>query len=261
MTAIGVPTIKVTEGIASLNGLTFFGGGLTELKERVRSLIGDGRVHLVVTTNTDQIIDIGKSASLGDAYRKASLRLVDGKPLQTLIWAMGGHTTQRITGADLLPTVADWSRQEGWRIAIVGGAGAVGERAAHNLRNMYPGSRVEHIPFPYTADVRNSVAQTVAKHLHGYQPDISFVCLGSPKQEDWVIGNMAILPSGVYVGAGAAVDFAAGAKSRAPDLVQKAGLEWTWRLVQEPGRLWHRYLVKGPAFIPVIFRSIRGNLK
>ncbi|WP_341394241.1 WecB/TagA/CpsF family glycosyltransferase [Arthrobacter sp. G119Y2] len=261
MTTTGVPTIRVVEGVASLDGLDFFSGDLDELKERVGALLSSGGVHLIVTTNTDQIIDFGKSKGLSEAYNLASLRLVDGKPLQSLVRALGGRNTERITGADLLPQAADWSREEKWRIAIIGGSDYVGEGAARNLRTLYPGSHVEHIPFPHTNNVKNENSGIVREQLHYYRPDISFVCLGSPKQEEWVVENMDNLPDGIYVGAGAAVDFAAGAKSRAPLLMQRMGLEWTWRLVQEPRRLWRRYLVKGSAFFFVIIKSMWGKLK
>lgn len=256
-----MPTVTVDEGVASLDGLAFFSGDVNDLKARVHDLLNDGGVHLVVTTNTDQIIDFGKSETLSVAYHRASLRLVDGKPLESLVRLLGGRCTKRITGADLLPTVAEWSSEEDWRVAIVGGVDEVGELAAQNLRAKYQGSRVEHIPFPYTTDTRSQIAQEVAMRLHEYRPNVSFICLGSPKQEDWVIANMDILPEGIFVGAGAAVDFAAGVKSRAPSVIQSIGMEWMWRLLQEPRRLCHRYIVKGPAFIPVIFKSIWGNRK
>lgn len=261
MTTSVVPEIKVEDGIATIDGLAFFAGGIAELKGTLHSLLSTGGVHLVVTTNTDQVLDFGKSDTLNDAYHKASLRLVDGKPLQSLVRVLGARDIDRITGADLLPLAADWSRSEQWRIAIVGGSDAVGEQAAKNLRDRYPGSQIEHISFPYLGTTGTGTVEDVANQLHEYQPDISFVCLGSPKQEEWVVENTTSLPHGIYVGAGAAVDFAAGAKRRAPLGVQKMGMEWTWRLFQEPSRLWRRYLVKGSAFLLVICKSIWGSRK
>ena len=92
--------------------------------------------------------------------------------------------------------------------------------------------------------------------LRDVAPDIVFVCLGAPKQELWYLQWRDQLPPAVYIGAGAAVDFAADRVRRAPKLVQRIGAEWVWRLAQEPRRLAGRYLGKGPAFLFVIGRSL-----
>jgi glycosyltransferase involved in cell wall biosynthesis len=93
--------------------------------------------------------------------------------------------------------------------------------------------------------------------LRSLRPDIVFLCLGFPLQEAWWAHWRDRLPAAVYVGAGAAVDFAAGVRSRAPRAVQRLGMEWCWRLAQEPRRLAHRYLVRGPRFLVVAARSLR----
>ncbi|MDN5573728.1 MAG: WecB/TagA/CpsF family glycosyltransferase, partial [Micrococcales bacterium] len=87
-------------------------------------------------------------------------------------------------------------------------------------------------------------------------PSLVYLCLGSPKQEAWFEHWRRELPAAVYVGAGAAVDFAAGARRRAPRALQMIGGEWTWRLVQEPRRMAGRYLGRGPRFLGVIARSV-----
>lgn len=106
------------------------------------------------------------------------------------------------------------------------------------------------------SDVDDPASLEVVEALASLEPDLVFVCLGSPKQDVWVSRWRAKLPPAVYIGAGAAVDFVAGTKRRAPRALQRLGLEWAFRLAQEPRRLARRYLVRGPAFAMVAVRSL-----
>ena len=104
--------------------------------------------------------------------------------------------------------------------------------------------------------VDDPLSQEVIDRLAQLDPSLVYLCLGSPKQEAWFEHWRRELPAAVYVGAGAAVDFAAGARRRAPRALQMIGGEWTWRLVQEPRRMAGRYLGRGPRFLGVIARSV-----
>jgi N-acetylglucosaminyldiphosphoundecaprenol N-acetyl-beta-D-mannosaminyltransferase len=101
----------------------------------------------------------------------------------------------------------------------------------------------------------------VVEGIKNFAPDIVFLCLGAPKQESWFMEWRDLLPDGVYIGAGAAVDFAAGVSTRAPAQLQRLGMEWVWRLAQEPKRLAKRYLIKGPRFLVIAARSIANRGK
>ncbi|MCC3266573.1 WecB/TagA/CpsF family glycosyltransferase [Arthrobacter gengyunqii] len=258
-------TTNISMGVGNdqiyLAGMPLFSGDENELKNALQSMINSDRQHLIVTANVDQAIDLADSASLYKAYERASLRLVDGMPLIVLARLLGVKNLPRHTGADLLPTAAAWSMKYGWRVAIVGGAAEIGAKAAILLCEKYPGSNISHIDFPVVSDVTAEACGAVAYSLRELDPDIVFICLGSPKQEKWMDHWSEHLPSAVFVGAGAAVDFAAGAKSRAPKSVQVLGLEWVWRLAQEPRRLAGRYLLKGPKFLLIVRNSLSGARK
>lgn len=244
-----------------LAGMPLFSGDREELEEALKSMIDSGSQHLVVTANVDQAIDLANSTSLFDAYERASLRLADGMPLVALARILGAKSLPRHTGADLLPAAASWSAKYGWKIAIVGGSSHIGIKATEVLGDKYPGSSLTHVDFPVVDDVTVASCGAVAKSLESLNPDIVFICLGSPKQEHWMNHWSEDLPASVFVGAGAAVDFAAGAKLRAPKTIQYMGLEWAWRLAQEPRRLAARYLVKGPKFFLIVLKSLRGVRK
>lgn len=248
--------ISVLEGVPYLGQHRLFQGDARALIEKIRDLSTDDDVHLVVTPNVDQVLSMPSSPTEKSVMDDASLLIIDGAPILALARVLGAKNAFRNTGADLLPLVAEASADHGWKVAILGGPEEVGHEAATKLSSQYPGAMVAHVAFPLVeaGDLRGT--RDVVDSLREIGPDIVFVCLGSPKQERWVHEHREHLPSAVYIGAGAAVDFAAGAKTRAPRFVQKCGLEWAWRLIQEPKRLARRYLVRGPLFIGVVFRSL-----
>lgn len=241
-------------GEVTLAGRPLFVGDADALIARIDQLLPADEVYSIVTPNVDQTIGIEHDAALHVAYDEAEIRIADGTPLVLLARLLGAHGLQRLTGADLLPIAAQLSCRRGWRIVVTGGATSVSEKAAEELRERY-GADVVSIPFPKIAEVGDAESAQVIADLHEAKADIVFVCLGSPKQDVWVSHWREKLPPGVYVGAGAAVDFVAGTKRRAPVIVQKMGMEWFFRMAQEPRRLAGRYLVRGPHFLSVVARS------
>jgi N-acetylglucosaminyldiphosphoundecaprenol N-acetyl-beta-D-mannosaminyltransferase len=243
------------DGDVLLNEIPLYGGSRDELISKLGAWIRDDRQALVVTTNVDQVLDFERRDDSRHAYANADVVLIDGMPVSFLARALGAKRADRITGAELLPAMVSAAQETGWRIAIAGGAPEVAEAAVQNLKVQYPAATVQAVPFPLIADVRDLKSEAVVSQLREFKPDVVFLCLGAPKQEAWYGHWRAALPAGVYIGAGAAVDFAAGRASRAPGWAQAAGLEWAWRLGQEPRRLARRYLVKGPKFMRIIIRS------
>lgn len=250
------PTLTHGQGTTSLDGLPLETGTAEQLEASLEALISTGRPELVVTANVDQVLNLPGSPGLRRAYEAARLRLIDGMPLVLLARALGARRVHRHTGADLLPLSAQRSAARGWRVVIAGGSTQIAADAVRKLREQHPSAHIDHVPFPYLTDVSDEAALPVVRELRRLAPDVVFLCLGSPKQEEWFLQWRDHLPGAVYIGAGAAVDFAAGARSRAPRLIQSAGFEWVWRLSQEPTRLGARYLVKGPRFMGVIARSL-----
>lgn len=240
-------------------GAPLFAGDTRSLLDVIEVLARSGDRHLVVTPNVDQLLVARAQPELRRLFREASILLADGAPLSALARALGGGVPPRHTGADLLPAVARLSRERGLRIAITGGSRGVAEQAAARLEREHPGSIVRAVAFPERGQDDVDAQARVATELWSMEPDVVFVCLGFPKQENWVLDQGDRLPPAVYVGAGAAVDFAAGAQVRAPRVIQTLGLEWMWRLVREPRRLAHRYLVRGPGFVRVAWEARRAQ--
>ncbi len=238
-----------------------FTAGAKERDDLIAELIRESVPHLVVTANVDHVLNLVDDADLRSAYAAASVRLIDGAPVAMIARRLGLADVHRHTGADLLPQLVDKSRSAGWRIAITGGGDGVSAAAAARLQRLYPGASVFSVDFPWIASIDDPRSEEAIDELKQIDPDIVFLCLGSPKQEMWYAQWLNVLPPAVYVGAGAAVDFAAGRANRAPIPIQRIGLEWAWRLGQEPRRLAHRYLVKGPRFATVAVKSLRDRKK
>jgi len=239
-----------------LAGQPLYRGTTDELFELFDDYLAEGDTHLIVTPNVDQVLTLLDDESARSAFAEARLRLVDGAPLVALAKILGDHDLRRLTGADLLVSVSAASASRGWAVAIAGGDPVTSKQAAAKLRVANPGSNVISVPFPFIDRATDPEGLTVVEALARVKPDIVFLCLGAPKQEEWFLAWRHLLPDAIYVGAGACVDFAAEKRKRAPRIAQSLGAEWLWRVAQEPRRLARRYFLKGPRFVMIAARSL-----
>jgi len=210
----------------------------------------------VVTPNIDHIVRYQKHPAFRASYDAAALRLADGVPV---VWAsrlLGQPLKARVAGADLLPALCEMAAGEGYSIFLCGGESGVAERAAAALARRFPGVRIAgmYTP-PQKFQYEGLQAEAAVRAVNETKPDILCVALGSPTQELWTHRYWDQLQVTVAVCCGAALDYAAGVKVRAPLWMQRAGLEWLWRLAHEPGRLWKRYLVQDAAFLGIFMKE------
>jgi N-acetylglucosaminyldiphosphoundecaprenol N-acetyl-beta-D-mannosaminyltransferase len=245
------------DGRVLLGGAELFSGDGADLLVKLDELVASDSPQLVVTPNVDHAINLVDQPDYARVYRNASLRLIDGAPVLWLARLLGASETRKFSGSDLIGMCAGAAEGRAWTVVMIGGDVELCREAEHELRKQYGHDRATFaaVPVPFLEDPADPRATEVVDALTELAPDIVFVCLGSPKQELWFEAWQDRLPAAVFVGAGATLDFVAGRKQRAPLLFQRLGLEWTWRLLQEPRRLWKRYLVKGPRFLPIAVRS------
>ena len=214
----------------------------------------------IVTPNVDHICLFHRRADIRAAYREAFLALPDGVPL---LWAarfLGRPLKEKLSGSDLVPMLSAWAAEEGHSVFCFGAAEGVAEKAARKLREQYPGLEVAGCYSPPVGFERDPVENERAMNaIRSASPDICFVALGCPKQELWLLRHSKDLGVPVSLGIGAGLDFVAGKVRRAPRCVQRIGLEWLWRLLQEPRRLWRRYLVEDALFLSLVWRDFRGT--
>lgn len=256
MTLRSPDLFKNRDGTLALGQTEFFTGSPDELSERVGTLANSPRPTLVLTVNVDHTVKYLDRPEAREVFSRADLVTLDGAPLVALSRMLGIRGAQRNTGADLLISQSETSAIDHRSIAIVGGADEVGALAEQELRSRFPGSVITHVPLPFMSDVSDPGSLPTIETLKTLAPSVVFLCMGFPKQELWFIQWQDQLPGGVYVGAGAAVDFAAGTRKRAPRVAQRLGGEWLWRIAQEPGRLARRYLVESLPFFSLAARSV-----
>lgn len=243
------------EGIpwVDLPGVRVHDVTLEEAVDAISTLLESRTRGYVVTPNAHHIVLLHRDPALKDAYEHAVLRLPDGT---SLLWAsrlLGTPLRERVAGADLLPALCRTAASCGYSVFLLGGRKGIAPQAAARLSRAYPGLRIAGIHTPPDQFARNEQAMEEALHaVNRVQPDILFVGLGAPLQELWVHRVWHRLRVLVAVCCGAALDFAAGTRPRAPLWVQRAGVEWLWRLAHEPRRLWHRYLVQDAAFVGIV---------
>ena len=222
----------------------------------IESLIRAPGPSLVVTPNVDHICQLQDDLRYREAYARADLAVADGMPL---LWAsrfLGHPLQEKISGSDLFPAMCDRASRRGYAIFLLGGLPGVAQKAKEVLEQRFPKIDIRGTyspPFGFENDPGE--ISRIREMIISAAPHLLFVALGSPKQEYFIYDNMNILNVPVSIGVGASFDFVAGTVRRAPRFIQRLGLEWLFRLAQEPRRLFRRYLIRDTAF----FRLILGQ--
>ncbi len=204
-------------------------------------LIAERRPAYLVTANLDFAAQASDDVELQRILVEAELVLCDGTPL---IWAskLAGHPLrERVAGSDLVPRLAAHAVEKGYRIFLLGGQAESLEQAAKNLMASHPGLPPVQFYSPPFAPLHELDNATIVERLAEAKPDILLIAFGCPKQEKWIFMHYRALGIPCCIGVGATIDFLAGKVSRAPGIVGKLGLEWVYRMLQEPGRLAGRY--------------------
>lgn len=219
---------------------------MEETLARMEEMVEIGRLqdksHQVVTINADFVVKSMKDPELRYLLQDSDLATADGMPLVWGARLLGVDLKGRIAGADMVPALAGRAAEKGYSIYFLGAAPGVAQRAADVLQERYPGLKIAGVSSPPYNPVLEMDA-SVLDEINAAQPDFLLVAFGNPKQEKWIGMYRRKLNIPVLVGVGGTLDLIAGQKKRAPVWMQRAGLEWLFRLVQEPGRLWRRYMV------------------
>jgi N-acetylglucosaminyldiphosphoundecaprenol N-acetyl-beta-D-mannosaminyltransferase len=199
-------------------------------------------VHTVMACQEDPEL---RAAVLG-----SDLTVPDGQPLVWAMNALGHDLSSRVYGPDLMARYCERAALTGARMFLYGGRnqGALVQLAL-NLRTRYPGLNIVGGYAPPFRALTGEEEGFVLDEINRSQADVVWVGIGVPKQEKWMAAMRDRLRAPVLVGVGAAFDFHAGLVPQAPRWMQSMGLEWAYRLLQEPGRLWRRYLRYNPRFV------------
>ena len=187
-------------------------------------------------------------------YAKANYAHIDGMPLVLLGQCLGLplKREQRVTYADWVWPLMVEAAQQGWRIFYLGSKPGVAEQGASILREKFTGLEIAtaHGYFDICPDSQEN--QAVLAQINAYQPNVLMVGMGMPRQEHWILNNLEHIQTNAILPSGACLDYVAGAIPTPPRWMGRLGLEWLYRLVSEPRRLWKRYLLE-PLFLSTLF--------
>jgi N-acetylglucosaminyldiphosphoundecaprenol N-acetyl-beta-D-mannosaminyltransferase len=204
------------------------------------------------------VMECQQSPAMRQVVNGAGLATPDGMPLVWLSRWRSGQTVSRVYGPDLMLAVCQLSVHRGYSHYFYGGATGVPEMLANNLQSRFPGLVIAGTYSPPFHPLTAEEDATIVQKINQARPDIVWVGLGTPKQDLWMAAHRSQLTAPVLIGVGAAFDFHTGRMPQAPKWMQHAGLEWLFRLWQEPRRLWYRYLVYNPLFLMLLLLQLSG---
>jgi len=203
--------------------------------------IRGGEPSYIVTSNLDFVMKAWLDPEFHRIHLEADLVLADGMPMVWFSRLFGPALKERVPGSDLVPRLAELARDHGASLYSVGAGPGVAQRAMEILQERYPGLRVAGCDTPPMAPLLQMDHPKMLGAILEARPEIAFVAFGAPKQEKWIRMNFYDWKVPVAIGVGGSLDFIAGVQSRAPRWLQIIGLEWFWRLIRHPRRLFGRY--------------------
>ena len=255
MSVGGAPIPRIRIGSLPVDSVSF-----ARALDAIDELVQGKQGGTVFTPNVDHVVQAEHDPRFRAAYSDVSLSLVDGVPL---MWASRWLKTplpEKISGSDLVLPLMQRAADRGYRVYFLGGAAGAAQLAKQKLLERMPSLQIvgiddARIDVNAPAEVQRPILDRIA----AAKPDLLLVALGAPKQEIWSHEQRAHFAGAVVVGVGASLDFIAGAVRRAPRWMSNAGLEWLYRLLQEPRRLAGRYLLRDPQFFRIVARQMRAS--
>lgn len=226
---------------------------MTEVIDTIEEMITQNKKSYVVAVNVDVIMKIENDSELKKVVNDADIVLVDGQPLVWISKWYKRPVKAKVSGSDLIPKLCNVAAKKKYTIFIIGGKEGIAEKAKLNLEKSNPGIQVVGTyspPFGFEKDEEE--LKQINKMITEVHPNILIACFGCPKQEKWIYNNYHKYDATVSICAGATVDFLAGNIKRAPRWMSDIGLEWLYRLIQDPKRLVRRYFIDDVKIIKLI---------
>lgn len=230
-----------------------------EALESIVDLAQRGAGGYVVTPNIDHVVLAQKNEKLRKAYAEASLSLVDGMPLKWMSTLVGDPLPEKISGSDLIHPLLQKAAQADLRVYFLGAAPGVAQKAAEEMQMKITHLSIVGVDSPPLGFETDPVLeeQTIDRMIAA-KPHLVMLALGCPKQELLMHKWHRKTPSIVYLGIGASLDFIAGNVTRCPPWMSEMGIEWVYRITQDPKRLLHRYLVRDAAIAPIFLKMLKA---
>jgi N-acetylglucosaminyldiphosphoundecaprenol N-acetyl-beta-D-mannosaminyltransferase len=215
---------------------------IAQALKSINSWVENRNPHYICVTPSNSILDAHDHADLRRIYNQSGLTTPDGMPLVWLLRSYGYPDVERVYGPDLMLAVCGDSQGKHYRHYFYGGGEGVAPRLASNLVDRFPELIIAGFETPPFRELNQAEDRKMIQRIQDAKPDIVWIGLGAPRQDFWMKDHLAELNVPVLIGVGAAFDFHSGTKPQAPRWMRQSGLEWLFRLVSEPRRLWKRYL-------------------
>jgi N-acetylglucosaminyldiphosphoundecaprenol N-acetyl-beta-D-mannosaminyltransferase len=247
--------------------INVLGVGISVLdQDRTREFLFDavrqGRHGYVAVTGVHGVSEAQKDPVLRGILNSALLATPDGMPMVWMGRLQGKRSIRRVYGPDLMLNLCEHSRAENFSHFLYGGVPGVADALAHKLRERFPGLNIAATFSPSFRELNDLEVNELRQRVRETRPDFFWVGLSTPKQERFMAQYMSILPEAkIFIGVGAAFDLLTGRVRQAPTWMQRSGLEWLFRLTQEPRRLARRYLVNNPLFVARAAAQLLGLRK
>ena len=234
-------------------GVAFDSVTMDEAVERALGFLEQDGSHLVATPNPEIVQRANKDPEFGSVLARADLVIPDGVGVMYAAKILGRPLKARVPGIDLASALMKRMAGTGKRLFLLGAEPGVAEQAAVHLQAAYPGLVVCGVHDGYFKE-----DEPVIQAIREARADVVFVCLGAPKQEKWIAAHGKDAGAKLYIGLGGALDVFAGKVERAPERMQKMGLEWLYRLVKQPSRIGR--MAKLPLFlVSAVGVKVRGK--
>lgn len=228
---------------------------LEEAAAHIEKCIAARKIGQVITPNVDQIVRIEMDPYFARICEKCELLLVDGHPLLWIAKLYGHPFREKICGSDLVPYLCRLSAEKRYSVFFLGAAPGVADRAAAQMQEKYKGLKVAGTyspPMGFEKD--KGEMEKINKMLYDSKADMLFVGMGVPKQDIFIYENMHKYQIPMSFSVGAAIDFIAGQQKRCPRWITKIGMEWFYRMIHDPKRLFRRYLVDDMKIIKLAWK-------
>ena len=232
---------------------------MEETLGRVEQFIRAGTPHQHVVVNVDKLVKASRDAELRRIINACALVNVDGMPV---VWAsrlLGKPLKERVAGVDLFEALMRRAGERGWRVFLLGARAEVVAAVANTYRRRYPALVIAGWRDGYWRGEAEEAL--VAEQVRVSRADLLFVAIGSPTKEQFLGRWQALMRVPFAMGVGGSFDVAAGRVKRAPRWMQRAGLEWFYRFLQEPRRMFHRYFIEDMAFIRLLLKEAAQKRK
>lgn len=234
-------------------GCAFDNLSLMETIERIESIVCARRPCQHAAVNVDVLVRVNRDRAYGDLIKNCDLINADGMPIIVASRLLGRALKERVAAPDLFERILERANERGWRLFLLGARPAVVERVARQLAARHPRLQIVGFRDGYW---REHEEPAVAELVRAASPDVLFVATSSPKKELFLARYREAMAVPFSMGIGGVFDIVAGEVRRAPLILQRAGLEWFYRFLQEPRRMFRRYFIDDMYFFVLLAREM-----